>query len=81
MQKLSKTKSKHKIKLIYLENYFHEINIWDIKRTLTDQDRKEKQFNWKWRNKKNNSHNRESKRLKNKLNDAQRSLIILVILI
>ena len=45
------------------------------------EDRKEKQFNWKWRNKKSNSHNREFKRLKNKLNDAQRSLIILVILI
>lgn len=81
MQKLSKTKSKHKIKLIDLENYFHGINIWNVKRTLTNQDRKEKQFNWKWRNKKSNSHNREFKRLKNKLNDAQRSLIILVILI
>ena len=43
MQKLSKTKSKHKIKLIDLENYFHGINIWNVKRTLTNQDRKEKQ--------------------------------------
>ena len=67
MQKISKTKNKYKIKLIELENYFHGNNIWNIKRTLTNQDRKEKQFNWKWINNKSNSHNRESKRLKNKL--------------